>query len=225
MIKQMVQQVAENSPCQFQQFGSPLEGITFYCSGNPDHQRFLVVLDAERLSSPYELNNKVQERTPPELLKIPSFSKNTDLVVLYRLDSLADLHQYEHSIFDIEENAYSLKKHVLYYTTSESEQLSQYLALGKEIETLVVDPEHFNQYKIKPVEETAFSLACRLYIKLPFLAVPAKEATLTSANQLANQLLDGQNLLTFFNEIEQQLSVEQTHEKVMEALINEQMAD
>ncbi|OEG72330.1 hypothetical protein BEL05_04965 [Shewanella colwelliana] len=225
MIKQIIQQVAENSPCQFRKFEMPSDEIRFYYSGNPDYQRFLVVLDVGQLSSPSELNNKVQERTPPELLKIPSFSKNTDLVVLYRLDSLAELHQYEHSIFDIEENAYSLKKHVLYYTTAETEQLGQYLALGEEIETLVVDSEHFNRYKTKPAEETAFSLACRLYVKLPFLAVPAKEATLTSANQLANQLLDGQNLLTFFNEIEQQLSAGQTHEIVMEALINEQMAD
>lgn len=225
MIKQIIQKVAENSPCQFRQFEKPSEEIAFYCSGNPDHQRFLVVLDIGQLSSPYELNNKVQERTPQELLKIPSFSKNTDLVVLYRLDSLADLHQYEHSIFDIEENAYSLKKHVLYYTTSELEQLGQYLTQGNEIETLVADPEYFKQYKIKPVEETAFSLACRLYVKLPFLAVPAKEATLTSANQLANQLLDRQNLRTFFNEIEKQLNSGQTHEKVIEALINEQVAD
>ncbi|WP_337164535.1 ABC-three component system middle component 1 [Vibrio fluvialis] len=225
MIKQMIHQVAESSPCQFQRLDCPAENIEFYKAGNSNHQRFLVVLDADQLSTPSELNEKVQEITPQALQETPSFAKNTDLILLFRLDSLAKLHQYEHSIFDIEENAYSLKKHVLYYTTGELEQLKQYLDLGESIETLVTNPELFNHYKHNSSEETAFSLACRLYVKLPFLAVPAKESILTSANQLADQLLSEKKLLVFFNSIEQQLSAGHGYQDVMEALIDEQMAD
>lgn len=217
--------MAESSPCQFQRLEGPFEGVTFYKSGVPRYQRFLVISEVEQLSTASNINDKVQNKTPLALMENPSFAKNTDLVLLFKLDSLAELHQYEHDIFDIEENAYSLKKHVLYYTTSELELLKQYLKLGESIETLVTTPDSFNHYKHNPTEETAFSLACRLYVKLPFLAVPAKEATLTSANQLADQLLNKQQLFTFLNSIEQQLSNNCEYQEVMEALINEQMAD
>ncbi|TOP55616.1 hypothetical protein, partial [Vibrio parahaemolyticus] len=93
------------------------------------------------------------------------------------------------------------------------------------IENLVTEPESFNHYKKDPSEESAFSLACRLYVKFPFLAVPAKEATLTNANQLADQFLSEQQLSDFYNSIELQLTAGDGYEEVMEALINEQMAD
>lgn len=225
MIKQIVQQVAESSPCQFQRLEDQHEELTFYKADDPNYQRFLVVLETDQLSTPSELNDKVQDKTPQNLLETPSFAKNTDLVILFRLGSLAELHQHEHNIFDIEENAYSIKKHVLYYTTAELEELKLYLTQGENIETLVTNSDYFNRYKKNTSEETAFGLVCRLYVKLPFLAVPAQEAKLTSANQLADKLLNEQQTLTFFNSIEQQLSNGSDYEEVMEALINEQMAD
>lgn len=225
MIKQIIQQVVEGSPCQFQQLETPLEELTFYKAAHLSFQRFLVILASDRLSTPSELNDYIQGNTPQSLLETPTFAKNTDLVILFRLDSLAKLHQYEHKIFDIEENAYSLKKHVLYYTEAESEALKQYLDSGESIETLIIEPESFNHYKENPLKESAFSLACRLYVKFPFLAVPAKEATLTNANQLADQFLSEQQLSNFYNSIELQLTVGNEYQKVMEALINEQMAD
>lgn len=223
MIKQIIQEVAESSPCKFKLLESPLKSLTFYQAGDSNYQRFLVVLETDMLIAPSELNDKVQNSTPPILLETPSFAKNTDLVILFRLDSLAELNQYEHSIFDIEENAYSLKKHVLYYTASELELLKQYLDLGEVIENLITTPDLFNQYKDNPNKETAFSLACRLYIKLPFLAVPAKKSTLTSANKLADTFLNNENLLDFSNSLEQQLSDGREYQEIMEALIDEHL--
>lgn len=225
MIKYIIQHVAESSPCQFRRLESTSEELTFYKAGEPNYQRFLVVLDTALLSNPSELNDKVQNLTPQILLETPSFAKNTDLVLLFRLDSLTELPEYEHNIFDIEENAYSLKKHVLYYTAAESEQLKQYLDSGSSIETLITNSEFFERYKINPSEETAFGLACRLYVKLPFLAVPAKETTLTSASQLADRFLSEKQVLAFFNSIEKQLNDGSGYQEVMEALIDEQVAD
>ncbi|MEL4390333.1 ABC-three component system middle component 1 [Shewanella xiamenensis] len=225
MIKQIIQQVVEGSPCQFQKLDTLLEELTFYKAAHLSYQRFLVILETDKLSTPSELNEFIQGNTPQSLLETPTFAKNTDLVILFRLDSLTKLHQYEHKIFDIEENAYSLKKHVLYYTEAESEKLKQYLDLGESIETLVTELEYFNHYKQEPFKESAFSLACRLYIKFPFLAVPATKATLTNANQLADKFLSEQQLSDFYNTIEVQLAVGNEHYKIMEELINEQMAD
>jgi hypothetical protein len=222
--------VIKGSPCQFQQLEAPLEELIFYKAAQLSFQRFLVILDSDKLSTPSELNEYIQSNTPNSLLETPTFAKNTDLVILFQLDSLAKLQQYEYKIFDIEENAYSLKKHVLYYTEAESKALKQYLDSGKSIETLVTEPESFNHYKQDPFKESAFSLACRLYIKFPFLAVPAKEEILTmplqtNANQLAEQFLSEQQLSDFYNSIERQLTVGNGYQVVMEALINEQMAD
>ncbi|TOP55622.1 ABC-three component system middle component 1, partial [Vibrio parahaemolyticus] len=88
--------------------------LAFYKATHSSYQRFLVILESDKLSTPSELNEYIQDNTPQSLLETPTFAKNTDLVVLFRLDSLTKLNQYEHQIFDIEENAYSLKKHVLY---------------------------------------------------------------------------------------------------------------
>lgn len=225
MIQEIIQQVAENSLCQFQKLESPFEKLAFYESRDPSYQRFLVSLEIEQPSSASELNDQVQECAPQSLLQEPSFAKNTDLVLLLKLGSLSDLHKHEHSIFDIEENAYSLKKHVLYYTARELELLNQYLELGEGIETLVTNPDGFKRYKENPSEETAFSLACRLFVKLPFLAAPIQESTLADANQIADQLLDEKQLFTFFQSIEHQLNAGGEYQKVMEALIDEQMAD
>ncbi|QDF68115.1 hypothetical protein FJQ87_16880 [Shewanella sp. SNU WT4] len=225
MIKKIIQQVVEGSPCQFVQLDTPLEKLTFYKAAHLNYQRFLVVLESDKLSTPSELNEYIQGNTPQSLLEIPTFAKNTDLVILFRLDTLTELNKYEHKIFDIEENAYSLKKHVLYYTEAESEKLKQYLDSEEGIEILLTEPEAFNHYKQAPFNESAFSLACRLYVKFPFLAVPAKEETLTSANELADQYLREQQLLGFYNSIETQLTVSNGYKEVMEALINEQMAN
>lgn len=225
MIKKIIRHVAESSPCQFQQLESQFEGLTFYKAGHPNHQRFLVVVETDQISTPSELNDKVQASTPSNLLSTPSFAKNTDLILLFRLDSLTELGRYEDGIFDIEENAYSLKKHVLYYTSTELDELNQYLNLGRSLDDVLTTPEFFNRYKRNPTEETAFSLACRLYVKLPFLSVPALESTLTSANQLADTLLNEQQLFSFFNSIEMKLDSGQAYHEVMEALVSEQMAD
>ncbi|WP_419227066.1 ABC-three component system middle component 1 [Alteromonas sp. OM2203] len=225
MIKQIVQRVAENSSCLFERLESDFEDYSFYVARDPNYQRFLVVLETDQLSAPSELNEQVQACTPPILLGTPSFAKNTDLVILFKLGSLTELKQYEHNIFDIEENAYSLKKHLLYYTSTELEQLNEYLELGGTLYELLANSDAFNRYKQNPTEETAFSLACRLYIKLPFLAVPAQEAILTSANELAEQLLSEAQLLPFLNSIEQKLGDGHTCQEIMEVLINEQMED
>lgn len=225
MIKHIIQQVAEKSPCQFQQLESPFEDLDFYEAKDSRFQRFLVILEVNQLCSPSELNAQVQNKTPESLLTKPSFAKNTDLVILFKLDELTDLPQQEHSIFDIEENAYSLKKHVLYYTTKELDQLKQYFDRGEDIDSLISSSEAFTDYKENPNEETAFSLTCRLFVKLPFLAAPIQESTLEDANKIADQLLSEKQLLTFFQSIELQIAKGSEYKKVMEALIDEQMAN
>ncbi|HHG3257972.1 ABC-three component system middle component 1 [Vibrio parahaemolyticus] len=225
MVKKIIQQVVERSPCEFKQLETPLEALTYYEATHLSYQRFLVILEADELSTPFELNEYIQNNTPQSLLKTPAFAKNTDLVILFKLDSLSKLRQYEHKIFDIEENAYSLKKHVLYYTEQESNKLMQYLSSGDSIETLVTESQYFNDYKRDPFIESAFSLACRLYVKFPFLSVPAKEAQITDAIQLADQFLIEQQLSDFYRSIELQLTAFPEYQDVMEVLINEQMAN
>ena len=225
MIKKIVNRVAEGSSCQFELVNNIDESILFYRSGISTHQRFLVVLDTDELSSPSELNAKVQEITPQAFHKMPSFAKNTDLILLYRLENINNLYLFENQIFDIEENAYSLKKHVLYYTERELEQLNSYLDTGENLETLIKDPDLFNEYKNNPIQETAFSLACRIYVKLPFLEVPAKESNLIDPNEIAEKFLSNKNLSEFFNSIQKQVNDGNEYDSIMEALINEQMAD
>ena len=52
MVKQIIQQVVERSPCQFQQLETPSQEFAFYKAAHLSYQRFLVILEAEQLSGP-----------------------------------------------------------------------------------------------------------------------------------------------------------------------------
>ncbi|TOB46386.1 ABC-three component system middle component 1, partial [Vibrio parahaemolyticus] len=69
-----------------------------------------------KLMKPNELNQWVLANTPHLLREHPTFAKNTDVVVLFELDRLADIIDHESEIFSLEEDGYSFKKHVLYYS-------------------------------------------------------------------------------------------------------------
>lgn len=200
MINQIIKKLSNNSPCQFKLVEQAAEQFSFYKAASEDYQRFLAVVQVPKLMKPSELNQWVLINTPNELREEPAFAKNTDVIVLFKLDYLADIMNYESEIFALEEDGYSFKKHVLYYSQAEIELLNTIDV--DNIAELIKDQCKFRQYKQSPLSESEYGLASRIFIKLPFLSVPVDESELDDPCSLADYYLQSADLLDLNNEFE-----------------------
>ncbi|MDN4727646.1 hypothetical protein QYZ40_24780 [Vibrio parahaemolyticus] len=149
---------------------------------------------------PNELNQWVLANTPHVLREHPTFAKNTDVVVLFELDRLADIIDHESEIFSLEEDGYSFKKHVLYYSQTELDLLNEIDT--RDFANLIKDQSKFSLYKKSPLVESEYGIASRIFIKLPFLSVPVDESELDDPCKLADDYLKNVDLLALNNEFE-----------------------
>jgi len=220
MIRRLIKELAASSPCQFELYQQEHEHCDFYRASGEVYQRFLVVIETDQLLPPTKLNQLIQLATPQELLQTPSYAKNTDLIVLFRLENLSDVIQFEHEIFDIEEDSYSFKKHVLYFSSSELEKIGE-----QNVNELIKDQIAFNNYKEDPMTESEYGLVCRLFIKLPFLSVPVQEAEMEDPCELADQLLEQDGLLALTNSLEKMVNNNPDYQAIIEEYVREKMAN
>ncbi|MGF1746204.1 ABC-three component system middle component 1 [Vibrio minamisatsumaniensis] len=223
MINQIITTLSSNSPCQFELVEQDAEHFSFYRSTSNNYQRFLVVVKVLKLIKPNELNQWILANTPDVLSEQPTFAKNTDVVVLFEINRLADIVDHESDIFALEEDGYSFKKHVLYYSQTE-------LALINEndisdIANLIKDQSKFRLYKKSPMVESEYGIASRIYIKLPFLSVPVDESELDDPCQLADEYLQKVGLLAIGNEFEALTSNSNNYKGIVEEYIRGKMAN
>ncbi|CZF79652.1 ABC-three component system middle component 1 [Grimontia marina] len=224
MINKIITALSSTSPCQFKLVKQESEIFSFYQATSPCYQRLLVVVHVEKLMQPSELNQWVLANTPDELRELPAFAKNTDVVVLFRLESLADIVNYEYKVFSLEEDAYSFKKHVLYYSQEELTILDKIDT--NSISDLIKDQNKFSLYKKSPLEESEYGIVSRIFIKLPFLSIPVDESELDDPCLLADTELQESGLLELTNEFESLLaSVGSDYEAIVEEYIRGKMAN
>ncbi|WP_429035286.1 ABC-three component system middle component 1 [Aeromonas media] len=129
--------------------------------------RFAIVHEMAELLPPDALNEIASLNAPKEFVEHPAFKKNCDLICLLRLNNLAEFKVLEDRIFAIEEDAYHYKKYVLYYTREEEKCLT-----GFEFADLlrtVSDKNQFEFYKESPLSSSTYSIAAKIFIKIPFL--------------------------------------------------------
>ncbi len=200
MINQIINTLSSNSPCQFELVEQDAEQFSFYRSMSSNYHRFLAVVKVSKLMKPNELNQWVLANTPHVLREPPTFAKNTDVVVLFELDRLADIIDHESEIFSLEEDGYSFKKHVLYYSQTELDLLNEIDT--RDFANLIKDQSKFSLYKKSPLVESEYGIASRIFIKLPFLSVPVDESELDDPCKLADDYLKNVDLLALNNEFE-----------------------
>ncbi|MFH4444059.1 ABC-three component system middle component 1 [Vibrio alginolyticus] len=200
MINQIINTLSSNSPCQFELVEQDAEQFSFYRSMSSNYHRFLAVVKVAKLMKPNELNQWVLANTPHVLREHPTFAKNTDVVVLFELDRLADIIDHESEIFSLEEDGYSFKKHVLYYSQTELDLLNEIDT--RDFANLIKDQSKFSLYKKSPLVESEYGIASRIFIKLPFLSVPVDESELDDPCKLADDYLKNVDLLALNNEFE-----------------------
>ncbi|MDP5146946.1 hypothetical protein ORI98_10925 [Shewanella sp. ULN5] len=224
MISKIITALSNQSPCQFELVKQEDERFSFYRATSKEYQRFLAVVKVTKLMTPSKLNQWVLINTPDALKEQPAFAKNTDVLVLLEIDRLANIVDYESDIFALEEDGYSFKKHVLYYSKAEMDLLNN-MDINA-IATLIKDQSKFRLYKKSPLVESEYGIASRIFIKLPFLSVPVDESELDDPCKLADNYLEDANVLELSNEFERLfVSSDNNYQAIVKEHIRGKMAN
>lgn len=199
-----------------------LDDLRFFKKEKGDLQRYIITYSVEKLEEASIINEYIVNSTPPELLEAPAFAKNTDLILIYRLDKTSNYHIHEKNIFDIEENAYYFKKYVLYYSNEESD-----LLIGKSFEDLknvLTDHAEFSLYKSDPLRPSLYNMTARIFIKLPFLEMPDIEKKLSPIDFQIKHLVESLDLYGTYNKLNHAKNHNDLNiDLLIEELINEEL--
>jgi len=196
------------------------ENIYFFKKENNDYQRYVIVLETTHLNNALSINNLILENTPKDLINSPSFNKNTDLIITLTLPSLSDFKSNELKILEVEENAYHFKKYILYYSEGESELLN-----GKnfqDLQNVLSDHNAFKEYKNNPLNPSLYSLAARIFIKIPFLEMPIQSEDISPIEMQIDNLVKDKGLENLYKILNSHDSVSAT-EQLIKDLIDEEL--
>lgn len=118
------------------------------------------------LESQHELLSICKKRLPD-----PALDKNTNILCLWNVTNINK--KCISLVHKAEDDSYFFKKHVLYYTTQERNNLLEHISeftLETILKKKVIDSEIFEQYKLNINSESWHSLLYRLCIKLNFVS-------------------------------------------------------
>lgn len=167
MIKELVSQalIEHNFTKEFE-----VKNTIYYKRRIDNSIRYAVLHTLTELCTPKELNTFINKNTPEVFSTDPAFKKNCDLICIHQFKHLADFKKFEEEIFAIEEDPHFYKKYVLYYSANEVQLLDKFTY--KDIEQIIGNKEEFNNYKDNPLTPSTYSVAAKIFIKLPFLELP-----------------------------------------------------
>lgn len=191
---------------------------SFYIRESGSAIRFAILHKLDQLSSPTELNAAINQSTPDSFVSHPTFKKNCDLICVHRLSKLAEFKDHEEQIFAIEEDPHFFKKYILYYSDAEESAIQDY-SFEKLVAT-IADKSQFSNYKNDPLAATQYSVAAKIFIKLPFLELPFTRGELASLRLQAAEAVAEAELDTTYKTI-QKFTTSNVDELIKELIANE----
>lgn len=220
MLNEFIKQAIKDH--HFIEVETESDKISFFKKEIGELRRYIITYITDKLEEATTINELIINNTATELLETPAFAKNTDLIIIFRLDRLLNYKQYEKNIFDVEENAYYFKKYVLYYSSEENQ-----LITGKsfnDLKAVLSDHKEFASYKSEPSRSGLYNMAARIFIKLPFLEMPNIEKNIVPIDlQIAN-LVESLNLSEIYRKINNaNKKSDLTTDILIEELINEEL--
>ena len=138
-----------------------------------------------------------------------------------RIKNLSEFKENEESIFSIEEDPYQYKKYVLYYSEIEESIIKD--TTYKDIVDVVSNKEHFKAYKHEPLQSSVYSLAAKIFIKLPFLELSHRKEDLVPLKYQAEELASELGLSVLYKKIQKSLHDEQDDDTLIRELINNEL--
>lgn len=100
--------------------------------------------------------------------------KNLSMLILWDTGGALKLGEMKKKVMSIEEDTYFFKKHVLYYSTLESDSLKEVMSeepFHEFFQKHIASQEVFEKYKQNPLSQGWQPLLCRIAIKIPFLDI------------------------------------------------------
>jgi hypothetical protein len=194
------------------------ELTSFYIRESGSAIRFAILHRLDELPSPAELNAAINRSAPESFLSHPTFKKNCDLICIHHLKKLAEFKDYEEQIFAIEEDPHFFKKYILYYSDTEEAAIQDYSF--EKLVTTISDKSQFSNYKNDTLVATQYSVAAKIFIKLPFLELPFTREKLVSLRLQAAEAVTEAGLDETYATI-QKLTADNADELIKELIDNE----
>ncbi|WP_413453758.1 MULTISPECIES: ABC-three component system middle component 1 [Enterobacterales] len=180
--------------------------------------RFAILHRLDELTNPAALNAVINQSVPESFINHPTFKKNCDLICVHRLKKLAEFKDFEEQIFAIEEDPHFFKKYILYYSDTEETAIQDYSF--EKLAATISDKSQFINYKSEPLAATQYSVAAKIFIKLPFLELPFTREKLVSLRLQASEAVAEEGLVETY-EIIQKLTTNNADEIIKELINNE----
>ncbi|MGR2857853.1 hypothetical protein FY046_17620 [Erwinia sp. 1181_3] len=180
--------------------------------------RFAILHRLDELTNPAALNAVINQSVPESFINHPTFKKNCDLICVHRLKKLAEFKDFEEQIFAIEEDPHFFKKYILYYSDTEETAIQDYSF--EKLAATISDKSQFINYKSEPLAATQYSVAAKIFIKLPFLELPFTREKLVSLRLQASEAVAEEGLVEIY-EIIQKLTTNNADEIIKELINNE----
>lgn len=184
-------------------------------------ERYLILKSLDFLDTIQNIQNELLISIPESFSIEPSFNKNCDLVLINKLPNLADFKQQENIILTYEEDPYHFKKYFLYFSEVEEKAIQ-----GKnyrDFSSVVFEMDKFEQYKENPLKPSFYSLAARIFIKLPFLAVPRSHETLQPLSDDVTAVVAEAGLQKTHNQISSYTNTSENALILAQELIDEEL--
>jgi hypothetical protein len=197
------------------------ESTRFYIREIDSAIRFAVLHKLDELTTPAELNAAINQSVPEVFTNNASFKKNCDLICIHHLKQLAEFKNHEEQIFALEEDPHFFKKYVLYYSDAEESTLKG--QSYEKLKDIIADKEQFNAYKDEPLSATQYSVAAKIFIKLPFLELPFTKRDLVPLRLQAAEAVGEADLNKTYESI-QKFGVINVDDLIKE-MINEELAN
>lgn len=193
----------------------------FYIRESGSAIRFAILHKLDQLPTPSALNAAINQSAPESFTNNPTFKKNCDLICIHHLNKLAEFKDHEEQIFAIEEDPHFFKKYVLYYSDTEQSAIKDYSF--EKLKLAIADKKYFSDYKNDPLAATQYSVAAKIFIKLPFLELPFNRGELVSLRLQAAEAVAQANLDVTYKFI-QKLSASNAEELIQE-MIDDELAN
>ena len=121
-------------------------------------------------------------------------NKNVSMLIIWNTGGDLPFKEMKKQLMQVEENPYYFKKHVLYYSPSELEQLYQEISdstINDFFLSNITNEENFKAYKENPMQGSWRELFYRIIIKLPFIHVNIDTSTnIESLQQIIENKLE-----------------------------------
>lgn len=196
MINSIIADALENHDFKLE---SANDVTSFYKRESEESIRFAILHKLEKILTVTELNSLISKAIPESFRQHPAFKKNCDLICVFNIDKLSRFKDFEERIFEIEEDPHYFKKYILYYSNEEAELWKT--ANYEEMVKTISNKKLFEKYKKNPLLASRYSLAARIFIKLPFLELPFTRGQLVPVKARVEQAIQNEDLKFEYSKI------------------------